>query len=416
MSARFARLMIAGAAVCVVAPFAGAAAAFAATTSTPTAGDQRATAYPGNLHDGKTSACSQLGFDGDTEVAVNGSGGYSANDFVITSDGSNLTVSAIPDGTQIHALVVKGGDAYNVYSSSVFATLPVSGLHAPMVGLAQDNVPTISHWFLCDGEPTEVPLVVPTSGGVTGDCTKATVTIDGGSDAASVRIDPSGVDAAHDVSVPAGTESVVDIDVSAAHPTVTATDKTNSNQLGTYSRPTSCDSGSSDGGAVDPKVSFGTSCAHGIQVVMSNMKLDDTTTDDVTFTVVTPAGATEHVIVAADHIVKRTYNVAEGKTGVVTVSAPGMTTATKSYAKKCTHVLGEKVVRTPKHPTVLGEKVTRLPFTGLPTWEMSLVAAGLCASGAFLTRAGRRRPVFAAPGMAYYPRHRSYPARGVQGR
>lgn len=413
-------MLIAATAAVVAAPFVGQVVAFAAPTSTPTSGDQRATAYPGNIHDGKSgNACSQLGLGSDTEIAVDGSGGYSAGGYTVTSNGTELTVSALPDNTQVDALVVKGGPAYNVYPASVFTSLPVSGLHAPMVGAAQDNVPTISHWFLCDGPASEQqpPVTVPATGSVTGNCTKATVTIDAGSDDAAIAIDPSGVDAAHDVSVPAGTESVVDIDVSAADPTVTAVDKSNSAQLGTYTRPASCDSGTSDQGAVDPKVSFATSCAHGIQVVLTNMKLDDTTTDAVTFTVKTPAGATEHVTVAADHIVKRFYNVAEGKTGVVTVSAPGMSTSSKSYAKKCTQVLGEKVVKTPKDPgaKVAGEKVSQLPFTGLPAWEMAVVAAGLCAAGAAMTRAGRRRIVVPA-GPVNYARHRTYPARGIQGR
>jgi len=412
---RVRRFFVVGAVAAAVAPFAGGFAAVAAPTSSPTSGDQRATAYPGNIHDGKSgNACSQLGFADDTEVAVDGSGGYSVGDYDITSDGSNLTVTAIPDDTQIDALVVKGGDAYNVYSASVFASLPVSGLHAPMVGVNQDNVPTISHWFLCAGEPTEVPpvITVPTTGGVTGTCTKATVTIDAGSSDADVSIDPSGVDAAHNVSVPAGTEQVVDVDVDAAHPTVTATDNATSTELGTFTRSsTAC--GSSSQGAVDPKVSFATSCVHGIAVVFTNMKLDDTTTDPVTFTVMTPAGTTEHVTVAADHIVKRYYKVAEDTTGVVTVSANGMTTKSKSYAKNCTNVLGEKVTKPTK---VEGEKVTRLPFTGLPTWEMTALAAALCLAGAACTRAGRRRPVAVTSMPMYLPRHRTYPTRGVQGR
>jgi hypothetical protein len=412
MSARLGRYVVAGAIACVVAPFTGGFTAFAATTSTPTSGDDRATAYPGNLHDGKSgNACSQLGLGSDTEVAVDGSGGYSADDFVITSDGSNLTVTGLPADTQIDALVVKGGDAYNVYPSSAFTSLPATGLHAPLVGEAQENVPTISHWLLCAGPiDEEPPLTVPTTGGVTGTCTKATVTIDAGSEDADVSIDPSGVDAAHNVSVPAGTESVIDIDIDAAHPTVTATDNATDDELGTFTRSsTSC--GSSDQGAVDPQVSFGTSCNQGIKVVLSNMSLDDTTTDPVTFTVVTPAGATQHVTVAADHIVKRYYEVAEDSTGVVTVSAPGLSATSKSYKKDCTHVLGEKVTRNPK---VLGEHVTRLPFTGLPTWELTALAAGLCMVGAACTRAGRRRPAVMA--AAYFPQHRSYPSRGVIGR
>jgi hypothetical protein len=416
---RFGRLVIAATVACVVAPIAGEAVASAAPTSTPVSGDSRATAYPGNIHDGNSgNACSQLGFAGDTEIAVDGSGGYSAGGYAISSDGSNLTVTAIPDNTQIDALVVKGGDAYNVYSASAFTSLPASGLHAPMVGVNQDNVPTISHWFLCDGEPSDgpPPITVPATGSVSGNCSQAVVTIDAGSSDADVLIDPSGTGSAHHVAVTKDTESIVDIAVSAAHPTVTATDTATSTQLGTYTRPASCDSGTSDQGGVDPKVSFGTSCAHGIEVVLSNMKLDDTTTDPVTFTIVTPAGATDHVTVIADHIVRRFYNVTDGTTGVVTVSAPGLTTTSKSYAKKCTSVLGEKVTK--KHPTVLGEKVTRLPFTGLPVWAMLSVAAALCLAGALMTQAGRRRPAVADMVMPGVPTlwRRTYPARGVVGR
>ena len=40
---------------------------------------------------------------------------------------------------------------------------------------------------------------------------------------------------------------------------------------------------------------------------LSNMKLDDTTTDAVTFTVTTPTGAQEQVLVIADQITKRSY-------------------------------------------------------------------------------------------------------------
>lgn len=416
--------MVVGAITCVVAPIAGVAAASAATGG-PTSGDPRATAYPGNIHDGKSgNACSQLGFANDTEVAVDGSGGYSVGDYDITSDGSNLTVSAIPADTQIDALVVKGGDAYNVYPAAAFTSLPgtaVTGLHAPMVGVNQDQVPTISHWFLCDGVPNEQPVVVPATGSVTGDCKQAVVTIDAGSSDADVLVDPSGTGTAHHVTVTKDTESIVDIDVSAAHPTVTATDTATSTQLGTYSRPASCDSGTSDQGGVDPKVSFATSCSRGIQVVLSNMKLDDTTTDAVTFTIVTPSGSTEHVTVIADHIVKRYYNVAANTTGVVTVSAPGLATTSKSYTKKCTQVLGEKVTKTTQHPGVLGEKVTRLPFTGLPVWAMLSVAAALCLTGALMTQAGRRRPAVAMmPGVptSGLPMlgYRTYPTRGVIGR
>jgi len=418
MSARLGRWLVAGAVVCVSVPFA-ADVAFAAPTAPPVSGDARATAYPGNLHDGKAgSACAQLGFPNDTELGADNSGGDAGHDATVTNDGTYLSVSWTAASAQIDAVVVKGGPAYNVYPASVFTASPTTGLHSPMVGVNQDNVPTISHWFACVGDPTEQPptVTVPTTGGVTGDCSKATVTVDAGSSDANVAIDPSGTGTAHNVSVTAGHESTFDVAIDATHPTVTATDNATSTVLGSYTRTGSC--GSSQQGGVDPKVSFTTSCAKGIGVVLSNMKLDDTTIDAVTFTVTTPAGATQHVTVAADHIVKRYYAVTEDTTGVVTVAAPGLTTTSKSYAKNCTHVLGEKVTRTPQHPAVQGEKITRLPFTGLPTWEMTAVAAGLCLMGAACTRAGRRPGAAATASLPTVPMlpRRTYPSRGVHGR
>ncbi|MDQ1747423.1 MAG: hypothetical protein QOD07_1686 [Frankiaceae bacterium] len=416
MSARLGRWLVAGTVVCLAVPF-GAGVAFAVPAAPPVSGDARATAYPGNIHDGKAgSACSQLGFPNDTEIGADNNGSDSGHDVTVTNDGTYLSVSWLST-SQVDVIAVKGGPAYNVYPASVFTTSPTTGLHSPMVGVNHDNVPTISHWFGCAGDPSQTPPVttVPTTGDVTGTCAKATVTVDAGTSDADVEIDPAGTGTAQEVTVPAGHESVVDVAVDAAHPTVTATDKATSNQLGTYTRSGSC--GSSQQGAVDPKVSFTTSCARGIGVVLSNMKLDDTTTDDVTFTVTTPAGATQHVTVTADHIVKRYYPVGEDTTGVVTVAAPGLSTTSKSYAKNCTHVLGEKVTRTPKTPKVLGEKVSRLPFTGLPAWEMTALAAGMCLVGAACTRAGRRRPaaVLMQGARPLLPR-RTYPSRGVQGR
>lgn len=420
MSARLGRLLVAGAVACVAVPFA-ADVAFATPKAAPVSGDPRATAYPGNLHDGKAgSACAQLGFPDDTELGADSSGGDAGHDATVTNDGTYLKISWSAGSAQVDAVAVKGGPAYNVYPASVFTTSPTTSLHSPMVGKNKDNVPDISHWFACVGDPTEVqppPVTVPTTGGVTGDCAKATVTVDAGSSDADVAIDPSGTGTAHNVSVPADTESTFDIPVDATHPTVTATDNATSTVLGTYTRSGSC--GSSQQGAVDPKVSFTTSCSNGIGVVLSNMKLDDTTTDDVIFTVTTPAGATDQVTVKADHIVKRYYAVAEDTTGVVTVAAPGLVTTSKSYAKNCTHVLGEKVTKTPKHhPAVQGEKVSRLPFTGLPAWELTAIAAGLCLVGAACTRAGRRTAAAATASLPMVPMlpRRTYPDRGVQGR
>ena len=139
----------------------------------------------------------------------------------------------------------------------------------------------------------------------------------------------------------------------------------------------------------DPAVSFGNSCANGISVTLTNMKVDDTTTDPVTFTVVGPNGATKHVTVRADQIVKLNYKVKEDTTGTVTVSAPGLSKTTHSFAKNCTKVLGEKVVKTPK-PAVQGEKA-QLPFTGMPAALVALVGGVMLAAGGGLSVLGRKR-------------------------
>src|SRR4051794_17211742 len=88
----------------------------------------------------------------------------------------------------------------------------------------------------------------------------------------------------------------------------------------------------------DPAVSFGNACASGITVTLTNMKVDDTTTDSVTFTVVSPSGTSRHVTVRADQIVRFAYKVKEDTTGTVTVTAPGLRKTTHAYAKNCTKV------------------------------------------------------------------------------
>lgn len=155
---------------------------------------------------------------------------------------------------------------------------------------------------------------------------------------------------------------------------------------------------------VNPAVSFSNACTTGITALLSNMQLDDTTTDTVTFTVTTPSGAAEQVPVNANQIVKRSYAVAEGTTGTVSVEAPGLLKQTHSYAKKCTSVLGEKLTKGTKGtkgtktptPAVEGSKVAKLPMTGAYTSTMLRLALIMTLVGAGLALAGRRR---------YQPRH-----------
>jgi hypothetical protein len=154
--------------------------------------------------------------------------------------------------------------------------------------------------------------------------------------------------------------------------------------------------------ATDPAVSFADDCVRGITVTLSNMSLDNTTTDPVTFNVMTPSGATRQVTVRADQLVRLAFAVKEDKTATVRVSAAGMSPRSHSYAKDCTHVLGEKFVHhappaqtatTAGAGAVAPAAGPQLPFTGLPTGPAVALGGALIALGATLERAGRRRTV-----------------------
>ncbi|MCE6993376.1 hypothetical protein LZG04_00915 [Saccharothrix sp. S26] len=102
----------------------------------PQSGDPRATAVAGNIDIGQPgNACATVGLPG-TEATL--SGGF-------TDDGTYIDITANPDGSQISGVVVKGGDAYNVYPA--LGALPWPDLHAPLN--ASGKPAAISHWFVC---------------------------------------------------------------------------------------------------------------------------------------------------------------------------------------------------------------------------------------------------------------------------
>ena len=239
------------------------------------------------------------------------------------------------------------------------------------------------------GDVPTPPETTPASAGVTGNCTTAFVHLDGGTDGATFDVDPAGTSSSTSIPVAGGATDDEQYAVDADHPTVTVS--IDGVQQGTFTRDAACDTQSQS--VTDPAVSFSNACTTGISVTLTNMRLDDTTTDPVTFTVVAPDGSSQDVTVRADQIVKVSFPVKEDTTGTVTVTAPGLAKTTHSYAKNCTKVLGEKVVRTPKtpkDPQVLGEKA-QLPMTGMPTGLGSLVGATMLAAGSALLLLGRRR-------------------------
>ena len=64
-----------------------------------------------------------------------------------------ITPAGVTAGVVIDAVIVKGGDGYNVYSNPAFLppTLgPPQHYISPLTGrLGFGNVPNISHWFIC---------------------------------------------------------------------------------------------------------------------------------------------------------------------------------------------------------------------------------------------------------------------------
>jgi hypothetical protein len=138
--------------------------------------------------------------------------------------------------------------------------------------------------------------------------------------------------------------------------------------------------------SIDPKVSFAKSCSTGITVILSNIAPDDSTTDPVTFHVTAPSGRTSDVVVQPNQLVKLVYAVREGATANVGVDTPGLPHQAFSWTKRCTHVLGEKVTRTPTATPA----ASQLPFTGVPALPLTALGVALLALGGLCQRAGRR--------------------------
>ncbi|MDU0294740.1 LPXTG cell wall anchor domain-containing protein [Saccharothrix longispora] len=140
----------------------GTAAAAPPEQAPPQSGDDRATAHVGNVDIGQPgNACEVVGLPGDEGTLPAGT---------FTSDGTYLDVIALPEGSTITGVVVKGGDNYNVYPN--LGDLPWTDLHAPLNN--GGNVPGISHWFACLSERTTTTTAAGTTTDVAG--TGATTT------------------------------------------------------------------------------------------------------------------------------------------------------------------------------------------------------------------------------------------------
>ncbi|MET8759585.1 LPXTG cell wall anchor domain-containing protein [Lentzea sp. NPDC004782] len=102
-------------------------------------GDSRA-----SVHDKNVTTCEAAGLPGKTIASA---------DVKASVDGSNTYIDVL-DHTGITAVVVKGGDAYNVYLADALSG-GWTGLHSP---LNPNGKPAqISHWFACGGTTEQPP-------------------------------------------------------------------------------------------------------------------------------------------------------------------------------------------------------------------------------------------------------------------
>lgn len=113
----------------------------AAAADPPQSGDPRATAYAGNA-----VTCPDAKLPGSIVTVT------------ATHDGTYLDVTGIPAGTTVTGVVVKGGNAYNVYPN--LGALPWLDLHAPLN--ASGKPAGISHWYAC-GTKTTTTTTTPTT-------------------------------------------------------------------------------------------------------------------------------------------------------------------------------------------------------------------------------------------------------------
>jgi hypothetical protein len=138
--------------------------------SADSASDNRAT-----FHDAaNATTCSDVGFGDDTQVGADGNGSASDsnvsgvvgtnNGSIHNGQGEELNVTILGSSVQIDAVVVKGGNGYNVYENQTFLP-PTLGPPQHYISPFNNggNVPSISHWFICYSAtegPTEGALEI----------------------------------------------------------------------------------------------------------------------------------------------------------------------------------------------------------------------------------------------------------------
>lgn len=96
-----------------------------------------------NATEGNVTTCAQVGFassipyEGNVKSSIDNASPFTAT---VTSD-KFVTITNIADGVAIQAIVLKGGNSYEVFLS------PVANTQSPLN--RGGNIPDLSHWFIC---------------------------------------------------------------------------------------------------------------------------------------------------------------------------------------------------------------------------------------------------------------------------
>ncbi|SES11876.1 LPXTG-motif cell wall anchor domain-containing protein [Lentzea xinjiangensis] len=172
-----------------------------ASADEPTTDDPRAVAFAKNVDINHPDACTVGGLTGTT---------IHPNKFTYTGGDNqqHLDITGLPANVQVTGIVVKGGDAFNVYlAGKLGATLPWEDLRAPLNN--GGKLPEISHWYGCGIPQTPSSSVTTTT--TTTSTTTATIT--SSSTAATTPTSSSSSSSSSDVAPTTTTTTVAPVPV-----------------------------------------------------------------------------------------------------------------------------------------------------------------------------------------------------------
>jgi hypothetical protein len=121
------------------------------------------------FHDGNVTTCAEVGFPSSTQTE--GDSNVKADVSDHAGGGEEVNVTIVGANIVIDAIVVKGGNGYNVYSSAVPSMIPPFN--------NGNQIPSISHFFICyhEGTTPNTPTTTTTTTTLAPEVVSQTVTV-----------------------------------------------------------------------------------------------------------------------------------------------------------------------------------------------------------------------------------------------